>query len=102
MKIIQSINPADNSVIQEYNQHDIKQVQKIILNSFNVQKKWRSETVEFRINRLRPIIDDLKKNINSYAEIITFEMGKPILESIAEIKNVYYYVSTILKMEKIF
>ena len=87
MKIMQSINPADNSVIQEYNQHDIKQVQKIILNSFNVQKKWRSETVEFRINRLRPIIDDLKKNINSYAEIITFEMGKPILESIAEIKK---------------
>ena len=87
MKIMQSINPADNSIIQEYDQHDIKQVQKIILNSFNIQKKWRNETVEFRINRLRPIIDDLKKNINSYAEIITFEMGKPILESIAEIKK---------------
>ena len=87
MKKMQSINPTDNSIIQEYNQHNTKQVEKIIQNSFDIQKKWKNKTVKSRVNTLSPIVDDLKQNINSYAEIITLEMGKPVLESIAEIKK---------------
>ena len=90
MKKLFSINPTDNTIIDQYNQYDINKVEKIIQDSYNAQQKWKNQKVEFRIDMLSSLIDDLNQNIDSYSEIITLEMGKPISESILEIKKCIY------------
>ena len=90
MKKLLSINPTDNTLIDQYDQYDINKIEKIIKDSSNAQQKWKNQKVDFRINMLSSIIDDLNQNIDSYAKIITLEMGKPISESILEIQKCIY------------
>ena len=90
MKKLLSINPTDNTLIDQYDQYDINKIEKIIKDSSNAQQKWKNQKVDFRIKMLSSIIDDLNQNIDSYAKIITLEMGKPISESILEIQKCIY------------
>ena len=93
-----SINPFNNEVIKNYKQHDVNEIELIINDSLMAYNNWKRKKVQDRIEILSKVRDDLNKNLHSYAKLITLEMGKPIIESIAEIEKCislcdYYFLN---------
>ena len=98
MKMLSSINPFNNEVIKNYKQHDVNEIELIINDSLMAYNNWKRKKVQDRIEILSKVRDDLNKNLHSYAKLITLEMGKPIIESIAEIEKCislcdYYFLN---------
>ena len=85
--MLQSINPYNQEVTQNYDEHSSDDIDSIINNTDNSFKDWRLTNFEKRAGLLRNTASILKKNIEEYSSIITMEMGKPIRESRAEIEK---------------
>jgi len=85
--MLQSINPYNQIVIQNYDEHSFDDIDSIINNTDNSYKDWRLTNFEKRAKLLYNIASIMKKNIEEYSSIITMEMGKPIRESRAEIEK---------------
>jgi len=82
---IKSINPANNSIIKEYNSYSDQTVNDMISQSNQDFLAWRTLSFEHRKDILLKIAQKLKTDINKHAKMISLEMGKPIKESKAEI-----------------
>ena len=85
--MLQSINPYNQEVTQNYDEHSSDDIDSIINNTDNSFKDWRLTNFEKRAVLLHNTTSILKKNIEEYSSIITMEMGKPIRESRAEIEK---------------
>ncbi len=93
-----SINPANENIINQYTQHTKKEVEKIIVKASIAQPIWKEKSINDRIKILENIKNNLDINCDSYAEVITLEMGKPIKESVSEVKKCislceYYFIN---------
>ncbi|MDA3860436.1 MAG: NAD-dependent succinate-semialdehyde dehydrogenase [Melioribacteraceae bacterium] len=84
---IETINPTNNKLVKSFEKMSNEQVNKIITNSENTYKEWRTTTFENRANLLLKTANVLRKNKAKYAEIMTLEMGKPITQSIGEVEK---------------
>ena len=82
-----SINPANESIINEYNQYTESKINDIIFKTSNAQSEWKKKSIKDRIQILQGVKNDLHTNCKKYANLITLEMGKPINESISEINK---------------
>ena len=81
----QTINPSNGEVLGNYATLSETQLEGVIETVFQAQKNWKQSALGYRIDCIRKIKEDLDKNIEQYAALITTEMGKPITESRAEI-----------------
>ncbi|MBS0349923.1 MAG: NAD-dependent succinate-semialdehyde dehydrogenase [Proteobacteria bacterium] len=92
---IQTINPATGEVIKNYSEMNWNEVEKIIHSNHQAFLKWSNKSFQERAELIRKVADNLGRNKQQYAELITQEMGKPIRFSVAEIekcqKSCYYY-----------
>ena len=85
--MLQSINPFNQQIINQYNEHSQDEIENIILEADTAFNEWRHTDLIERADLLRNTASILKKNIEKYSNIITMEMGKPIRESRAEIQK---------------
>ena len=44
-KKLRSINPANNQVVKEYNQHSIEEIELIIKKSVTIQIEWKKKNI---------------------------------------------------------
>lgn len=87
---LKSINPANEEIIQEYEQHTDSQIESILERS--QQSYFRmvargpapSEQILSSVQKMASILND---RADEFAKLITAEMGKPISQSIAEVKK---------------
>jgi succinate-semialdehyde dehydrogenase/glutarate-semialdehyde dehydrogenase len=82
---MQSINPFSGAIIGSYpamNQHRIVQQIEATSDAF---LQWSSVSLSERSDKIRNLADELERNKESLARLITLEMGKPIRESRLEI-----------------
>ena len=105
---IKSINPANKSIIKEYNLHSDKTVIELIEQSTQDFLVWKNLSFDKRKNILLKIGKKLEQDVEKHAKMISLEMGKPIKESRAEVLKcvwvIEYYAenaSEFLKPEKI-
>ncbi len=82
-----TINPATGQKILEYEYESLQTAHNKIANSLDAYKRWRCQSVEFRAEMILGFKAALEKNLQSLAEKMTIEMGKPIAEAQAEIKK---------------
>jgi len=83
--MIQSINPTTNEPISSYEEFDKNRIQSIIENS-NIQfDYWSKTNFATRAELLKKAASILRTERKKLAELMTFEMGKPILQSYAEV-----------------
>lgn len=85
--MLQSINPTYNQVIQNYEEYSLEQINKIIEQcneAFHIHLK---SNFSERASHLVKVSEILKRDKRKLAELITLEMGKPILQSIAEVEK---------------
>src|SRR5690606_15353702 len=87
------INPADNKIIAEVADLSVKETQTAIKSAHKASLSWRHETAQYRCDLLSRFDQLINENKDDTAEIITWESGKPISESYAEISYGASFVS---------
>ncbi|MCX6248677.1 MAG: NAD-dependent succinate-semialdehyde dehydrogenase [Bacteroidetes bacterium] len=84
---MKSINPTTNHVIREYPEHSSSEVRKIIEDVHSEWLTWKETTFEYRSGLLKSAARILRQRKETYARMMTEEMGKIIRESMAEIEK---------------
>jgi len=88
MKII-STNPSNNEVLGEIEESTKEEVIEKINLARSVQSKWANLEIDKRIELLKEIYDKFEENSDKIANLISLEMGKPIVQSENEIKSTF-------------
>jgi succinate-semialdehyde dehydrogenase/glutarate-semialdehyde dehydrogenase len=82
---MKSINPTTNQVIREYPEHSSSEVKTIIEEVHNEWLTWKETPFEHRSGLFRNVARILRERKETYARLMTEEMGKIVRESLAEI-----------------
>jgi len=85
--MIKSVNPSNNQLIKEYPEIEKGKLQFIISESKKVFKDWSNTNFSFRTEILKKVAKILIEDKKRLAELMTLEMGKPILQSYAEVEK---------------
>ncbi len=85
--MINSINPATGKLIKEYQPYSNAAVLSIIKDVSDEYSNWKAITFKERSKILMDISDGLNNNIEKHAQMISFEIGKPITESRMEVEK---------------
>jgi acyl-CoA reductase-like NAD-dependent aldehyde dehydrogenase len=90
-----SINPATEETLASFEINTENQIQLALEKSEKTFKTWRRETFSKRAALMKKAAEYLRFNKTRFSGIITAEMGKPIVESEAEVEkcawNLDYY-----------
>ena len=84
---MKSINPATCEVVNVYEPHSLKGVEKIINSVDKTWHHWKNTSFSHRAQLMQNLGSLLKSNRDEYAKIITLEMGKVYKESKQEIEK---------------
>ena len=84
---IQSINPATEEVIETFEPYSAAQIDEILTTVAAAQKRWRDRSFAERADVLRRVAALLRERKDELARAATSEMGKPIVESEAEVEK---------------
>ena len=82
-----SINPATEVTLATFEVHSDDQIRQAIDKADRTFKTWRRETFSTRAGLMKQAAEYLRRNKTRYAGIMTAEMGKPIVESEAEVEK---------------
>lgn len=94
---IDTYNPFDGSHIKSYelvSKPKLKGKLKLAEETFTT---WKDVDVVERVDLLEKLANELYKNKTTLSELITKEMGKPILESKSEIEKCIYLIDFYIK-----
>ncbi len=86
-KVIHSINPATEEIMRSYEPHSGPEIERKLQATHKTAFAWRSKPYAERSALLKNAASVLRKNKTGLAEIMTAEMGKPIVQSEAEIEK---------------
>ena len=89
---LKSINPATGILLDEYEVYSDSKVDSIINNVSDGFLTWKELSFDERKNVLTSIAKRMKSDIDIHAKMISVEMGKPIVESRAEILKCVWVV----------
>src|SRR5947208_4641459 len=84
---IQSINPSTEEVIKTFESFSAAQVNRALDSARNAFRSWREATFAERSAFFHRIAGYLREHKAELARIATLEMGKPIVESEAEVEK---------------
>ncbi len=84
---IETINPATEEILKRYEVDSKTRIKNKVDLSRKAFVDWRETSVVERSDLLRSLARSMRKNLDSDAELITTEMGKPIKESYAELEK---------------
>jgi succinate-semialdehyde dehydrogenase/glutarate-semialdehyde dehydrogenase len=85
--VIRSINPATGQEIAAFEETSTAEIEHALDAAVKAQGSWGETPVAERVKLLTASAKVLRKNLATYAELITREMGKPILEAEAEVEK---------------
>ena len=92
---IATINPTTGTTEREFEPHSAEEVESRIAAAHSATKAMRSTTFAERAEWMRKAADLLEGDVDSLAELITIEMGKPLAQSRGEVlkcaKGMRYY-----------
>src|SRR5499433_4198550 len=84
---IQSVNPATGDVLETFTPTSSEALERMVARGHAAFLEWRAVPFPERASRMRKAADVLKKNHADHALYMTQEMGKPILQSEAEVEK---------------
>jgi succinate-semialdehyde dehydrogenase/glutarate-semialdehyde dehydrogenase len=84
---LRSVNPYTNLLIEEFEEFPEQTVVEILQSSSKAFKKWGATDFAHRRSLIKKSASLLIENIKEYSLVITQEMGKPVVESRAEIEK---------------
>ncbi|HEX3081406.1 MAG TPA: aldehyde dehydrogenase family protein, partial [Puia sp.] len=84
---MQIINPATEELVREISEDNGETLSKKFQLLRNAQPGWSKLPIKQRVKILQDFSNNLEKNIESLAAILTLEMGKPLKQSRNEING---------------
>lgn len=100
--MLQSINPATNELIGEYDEHSFEEVEVMIENAHLAQEKWKETEFGRRSELLRKLSESLEKNKEQLAKLMAFEMGKPLAQGRSEVEKCAWLCAFYSEKQRIF
>lgn len=85
--MIQTLNPATEERLRDFEAHDAAQVEHALARVAAAQKDWGRRALAERTPLLHRLAALLRERKAAYGALITLEMGKPIQEAEAEIEK---------------
>ncbi len=85
--MIHSINPATDQTLASYQPHSDATVNQRLTAAVAAQRAWGARPVAERLPLLLSLARVLRKNAETYATLMTLEMGKPLAEARAEVEK---------------
>jgi succinate-semialdehyde dehydrogenase/glutarate-semialdehyde dehydrogenase len=83
--MIQSINPANNKVIKTYQEISDRELSEILSKMQFAFEDWKSKSFNYRASLMKTAGEILRSKREEYSKLMTLEMGKPIVQSRAEV-----------------
>ncbi|MDA3873893.1 MAG: aldehyde dehydrogenase family protein, partial [Kiritimatiellae bacterium] len=80
-------NPTTGEEIKSYPPHDPSRVSEALQAARDTWKKWKTSSFSERADLLNRVAQVMEDDIDSLAEMMTLEMGKPVGEAIGEVKK---------------
>jgi len=84
---MKSIDPSTEKIIHEYVEHTQDEVYEIIDKVNTEWLSWKETTFEYRSSLMKKTAQVLREKKETFAQLMTMEMGKIIRESFAEIEK---------------
>ena len=84
---MKSINPATEETLQEFNKHTAQEIEVTLCEAQNAYLSWQKVKLEDRAKLVSSLGRLLKNRKEECAKIITIEMGKPYVQSEAELEK---------------
>ena len=85
--MLKSVNPYTNELIKEYPEMSSSEIDEIIKNADNAFESWKSVGFDERAKLMKNAAAVMNTKKNDLARLMTMEMGKPILQSVAEVEK---------------
>jgi len=85
--MIYSINPANEEPIGEYEEYSLQKIEKCILKTEEAFQTHRTISLQNRITLMLNAASIMEKQKEEFSKLMTVEMGKPIVQSRAEIEK---------------
>ncbi len=85
--LIQTINPATEEVLKEYQTMGKEEALAIAKESHQAFQSWKNLPIKQRSKYFLNLAKVLKEKKKQYAELMTKEMGKPITQAISEVEK---------------
>ena len=82
-----SVNPANGETFAAYPWATAAEVEQAIARADRGFRQWRNETVTHRAQKLRDLASALRARAEEMAQMMSREMGKPILQARAEVSK---------------
>jgi succinate-semialdehyde dehydrogenase / glutarate-semialdehyde dehydrogenase len=82
-----SINPYNGLVVGRYTEQSAEEVTSVLNNAKKAFTSWRTVPIAERARLMVKAGQVLRDEVDTYAEMISLEMGKPISESIGEVNK---------------
>lgn len=83
--MIQSINPANNQVIKTYQEISDIELSEVLSKMQTAFEDWKTKSFNYRTSLMKTAAKILRNKKEEFSKLMTLEMGKPILQSRAEI-----------------
>jgi succinate-semialdehyde dehydrogenase / glutarate-semialdehyde dehydrogenase len=84
---MKSINPSTNKILRDCPEHSEQEIAKIIDKVYTEWETWKATSFDFRAKLFRKAAQLLRDRSDTYARLMTLEMGKIIRESYAEVEK---------------
>ncbi len=85
--VLRSVNPATEEVLAAFEEMHPSEVERCLTEASSAYAVWRRTPIEKRARVVRDLAGVLRARRGEYAELITSEMGKPVVEAEAEIEK---------------
>lgn len=83
--MIQSINPANNQVIKTYQEISDVELSEVLSKMQTAFEDWKTKSFDYRASLMKTAGEILRSKREEFSKLMTLEMGKPIVQSRAEI-----------------
>lgn len=83
--MIQSINPANNQVIKTYQEISDIELSEVLSKMQTAFEDWKTKSFNYRASLMKTAGEILRSKREEYSKLMTLEMGKPIVQSRAEV-----------------
>ena len=84
---LKSINPKNNKLIGSWDSHSSDDIANLLSQANKAYLNWMNTDLSFRINCLEEISNLLRERAKEYGALMADEMGKPLVQGLAEIEK---------------
>lgn len=85
--IITTINPASGAHLETYTAWSAAEIDAAVARGHEAALKWGRQPLDTRIDAVRRLAAELRRQKDSFARLITTEMGKPLAEAAGELEK---------------